>query len=71
MEYTVNPSNPPDLLVDGWEALLSDFGTEPFSQRLAEDTLLREYPYIPLTSIQGLLKVYAEKGGLTVHEGDF
>jgi len=67
MMYQVIPGNPPSVLLDGWELLLSEFGTEPFSGKAGTEVLEDTYPDLR-GNLDEVLVAYTKLGSLTVIE---
>ncbi len=71
MVYWVAPENPPEHLVDAWEALHEAFGTEPFSTRQGLAVLMEKYPGLASSNIDKILEGFAREGNLGVSEREF
>ena len=69
--YWITPENPPEHLVDAWEALHESFGTEPFSRRQGLAVLMKRYPELASSNLERVLDGLARNGNLGVSEGEF
>ncbi len=71
MTYQIALENPPEHMVDAWEALHEAFGTEPFSQRQGIATLMEKYPDLADSNLDRILDGFVRKGNLVTSEREF
>jgi len=69
--YWVAPENPPEQLVDAWEALYEAFGTEPFSGRQGLAVLMEKYPNLASSNLERILDGFAREGNLGISRREF
>ena len=71
MTYWIVDENPPEQMVDAWEALHEAFGTEPFSRRQGLALLMEKYPNLAGSNLERLLDGFVKEGHLGVSEREF